>query len=69
MNEPENYLIEDQFIVNQDGWIDLPGNEGKVSPDGIVYDNNGEPMYSLYEDNEAPLNVYIDDVEEYDWLS
>jgi len=68
INYPDNFQVEDAFTVDENGWINLPGNQGRVSPDGTVYDQNGEPMYSLYEDSEAPLSVYLDDDEEYEWM-
>lgn len=63
-----NELTEDLFVANEDGWIDLPGENGKVSPDGTVYDQDGRAMYSLYEDSEAPLTSYMEDYDDYEWL-
>ena len=68
MNDPYN-LIEDLFVVDDEGWIKLPGDEGSVSPDGMVYDNDGKPMYSLYEDSEAPLTSYVEDYDDYEWMN
>lgn len=68
MTNPEESFIEDAFIVKDDGWIELPGNQGRVSPDGVVYDRNGEPMYSIHEDSEAPLSIYMEAEDEYEWM-
>lgn len=64
----KGYNIEDAFIVDEDNWITLPGNQGRISPEGVVYDKDGEPMYSIYEDSEAPLNIYLDEGEDYEWI-
>lgn len=68
-NLPEGFHTEDAFISDSDGWITLPGEGGKVSPEGIVYDSNGEPLYTLYEDSEAPINAYFEEMEdEFEWI-
>ena len=53
---------EDAFIVGEDEWITLPGAEGRVSPEGVVYAPDGTPLYSLYEDADR---LYSE--EEYDY--
>lgn len=63
----DNFEIEDAFVSNNDGWIVLPSGEGKVSPNGIVYDKDGNPLYSIYEDSEQPINIYLEDEEYEEW--
>ena len=67
MIEPNNYIREDMFTADEEGWITLPGEEGTVSPDGTVYDKDGEPMYQLFEDSETPFSIYMEDEDEYEW--
>ena len=56
---------EDAFVVGDDEWITLPGEEGRVSPDGVVHAADGTPLYSLYEDADRPVSIYSE--EEYDY--
>lgn len=58
---------EDAFIADEDGWIDLPGGEGRVSPSGIVYDKNGQEIYSLYEESSVVSWDYLG-TEDYEWI-
>jgi len=59
---------EDAFTVEGD-WIILPANQGKVSPEGVVYDANGEELYTLYEDGVIdPVSLYLSDGEEFDFV-
>jgi hypothetical protein len=64
----EGLNIEDAFVSDEAGWITLPGNEGKISPSGIVYDRNGEELYSIYEDVEPTKSRIIYDQEDYEWM-
>ena len=43
-------LHEDAFVVGNDGWITLPDG-GRVSPEGVVYDADGNKLYTVYEDD------------------
>ena len=61
MNKP-HIRTEDAFITDEEGWITLPGGQGKVSPDGIMYDSNGVELFTLYED--TPSNVRVFDQDE-----
>lgn len=67
---PDNFQTEDAFIVDEDDWLVLPGGQGKVSPEGMVYSEEGDPLFMLYEDSESPLNIYTqeDGEEEYEWM-
>lgn len=62
------FNTEDAFVSGEDGWIVLPGGAGKVSPAGIVYDENGEEMYSIYEDSEPSRIEVIYANEDYEWI-
>lgn len=50
MSNPD-YEYEDLFVSDEEGWIHLPGEQGKVSPDGTVFSQDGEVLYTFVEDN------------------
>jgi hypothetical protein len=80
MNKKDHAFIEDAFIADEEGWIDLPGGAGRVSPEGTVYDKDGVEMYSLYLDEPATdrykVTYYSDDhgklslidPDDYEWM-
>jgi hypothetical protein len=70
--EHDHAFIEDAFIADEEGWIQLPGGAGKVSPEGIVYDKDGVEMYSLHTDKDLPnaytVTYYQEDLDDYEWI-
>lgn len=62
--DKEHYFIEDAFVVDDEGWIHMPGDKGKISPEGVVYDKDGEEMYVIYDEGEQSYKstYYSDDL-------
>lgn len=59
---PGDMNYEDAFVVGDDGWITLPGEEGKISPDGVLHDTEGKALFSINEDQPLTLDFTIEDV-------
>ncbi len=49
---------EDMFDVDEAGWITLPEG-GRVSPEGEVFDEDGNLTYTLFEDGPSPIERWI----------
>lgn len=50
MINPNDNEIEDLMIDKEDGWREIVG-QGMVSPAGTVFSKDGEPLYTLVEDD------------------
>ena len=73
MTDPglDHIHTEDAFLVDEEGWIHMPGGEGTVSPSGIVYDENGDELYSIYDaPSSSDLRIaFLEEGEEgYEWI-
>ena len=70
MKDPtlEDMQTEDAFTAGPDGWITLPGGQGKISPEGVVFDMDGVEMYSIHGDTTPPNPITIYDEDDYEWI-
>lgn len=66
--EPDHIHTEDAFTVDEEGWITLPNNGGRVSPEGIVYDKDGNELLSIYDESPSRPIVYDYTQEDYEWI-
>jgi hypothetical protein len=66
--DPNKIQTEDAFTT-EDDWTILPADQGKISPNGVVYDSSGNELYKIYEDEptESAI-VYLSDGEEFNFV-